>query len=298
MSRLWVPEGHAVTMSDATPPAGQSRWIGISTGHRVAKAAGGLVTFAGAVLGIVVALDQLGVIDPLGGTENALAAAAAKTSDAGSATIDLARTIQTESTVVEDQAHGEFDFRAEVGTLDHANGLQQRFIKPYLYQLGAANRQVWCQYDLSILGRGFLFGALTGFENDPGKALANLDEYGSHDEVGEETLFGVTTTHYSGNVELGQLVEQEENRETRELLEAFSQYNAGQLPVEVWISSDEFVRRLRTSFDIPGEDYGVAGRVHIDATFDFSDFGTQVEVTQPGSETISPPGQNGCPLQP
>ncbi len=279
---------------DVTPPADQSRWGRLKTGHRAVVAVFGV---AATVIGLLAALQELGVIS-IRGEEDALAAAAANTSDAGSATVDLSRTFHTEQGVVEDNAHGAFDFRAEVGFLDHASGLKQRFVKPYLYQQGLAAEGLWCQYDLSVLGQGFLFGAITGFENDPGLALTNLEEHGSYDEVGTETVFGITATHYSGYIELGQLVEQTENPKTRELLEQFSQYNAGRIPLDVWISSDDYVRRLATSFEVPGEEFGLSGRTKVEATFEFSQFGEEVDVKAPSSERVSPAGSNGCPPLP
>jgi hypothetical protein len=263
----------------------------METGRKLAAAAGGIVTFVAAVLGIFVALNQLG-IGPFGETESALAAAAHKTSDAGSATLDLAETIQIGSKVAEVQLNGKADFRASIASLESPDGkTKQRLLKPYAYILGIADDEVWCQYDLSVLGQGFLFGALTGFDSDPGKALVNLDEFGTYEEVGHEKLFGVDTTHYSGHIELSQVVAAEKDPERRKELQAFTESNS-ELPVDVWISSEDFVRRITTSYDVPAS---ASERAHVDVTFDFSDFGIDVEVKRPpGSETASP-GERGCP---
>lgn len=273
--------------------AGGSRWRLLTTGHRVAKGIGGVAGFLATLVTILLFLGW----DPFDGGESALAAAATKTSDAGSARVVLARTIRFGESSVLDQAQGAIDFRAEIANLDHNNGLRQLFRKPFLYQrYPSPNEPVWCQYDLSILGRGFLFGSLTGFENDPAAALRNLEDNGSYEKVGDEVLFGISTTHYTGHVELPRLLEGEEDEAVRALLEKFGEYNDDRLLVDVWVSPDDFVRRLGTSFDVPGEDYGASGIVHVDATFDFDDYGTSVDAVLPPQEEIAQPGTHDCPL--
>lgn len=260
----------------------------------VIKGLGGFITVATAVIGTLVGL---GVIHGSGGGQDQLAAAAVKTSDAGSSRIDLSRTIRAGSTVVEQQAKGEFDYRAVVGKLDYTDGSKQILLRPYIYEL-LPDQTIWCQYDLSALGPGLFFGAITGFKNDPGAVLVNLKESGSSKKVGEETIFGVVTTHYAGYVDLARLSQRESNPDIRKLIQEFQTYNSGKLPVDVWVGSDDLVRRIKTAFDVPGEPYGLSGRVHIGATFDLSNFGIKVSVKPPPASMTAPGGKQGCPDAP
>jgi hypothetical protein len=256
----------------------------------LAKGIGAAVTTAGTVAGILAAL---GVV-PFDGSKNALAAAAVKTSDAGSSRVDLSKTIRADSRVDSSQAAGVFDYRAQIGRLNYTNGQKQIFLKPYVYEFGVSKQPVWCEYDLSGLGPGFLFGAITGFRNDPGAALINLKESGTYKKVGKESLFGVVTTHYAGNVELAKLEEREADPTVLNLMREFSAYNQGRLPVDVWVGPDEFVRRLGTAFALPVK----SGRAHIEAIFDLSHYGIAVAVKRPPRSGIAAGGTKGCPNTP
>src|SRR5204863_7902335 len=151
-------------------------------------------------------------------------------------------------TLVDYHAQGAFNYRDESGRLDDSNGQHMFFNRPYAYLMPAGSH-VWCQYDLTSLGRGFLLGALGGFKDDPADTLVNLKRFGSYKTVGDERLFGVKTTHYVGHINLSRLRNQPPNDPaTQQQLDAISAVNAGKLPVDVWLSSDNVVSRLGTSF--------------------------------------------------
>jgi hypothetical protein len=256
------------------------------------RGAFGVVT---AVVALLLALQQLGFSPLGGGSKDRFDNAAEKIRDAGSSRLDFARTIHAQSGVRSQQGQGKFDYRAGAGELRFTNGSRLVLLKPYVYEFGVSRKRVWCEYDLSALGPGFLFGAITGFRDDPGAALVSLKEAGSYEKVGEEMLFNIRTTHYSGHVDLERLLDQTKEPAIRALLRQFSSFNGGKLPVDVWLSSDDVVQRLGASFDVPGRAYGVRGRVHVEGTYDFSDFGTPVTVKQPPRAKIAKAGARGCP---
>jgi hypothetical protein len=270
-----------------TASPGQSRWRSFTTGRKVVKGVGGGVTFLAALVALFLGLGELGWL-PFGGDDPPLASAAAKVSDAGSARVVFeTRTLSGDSEPEVAHAQGAMDFRAEVANFDFSSGAKMRMQKPYLYLQGPESR-VWCEYDLSALGGGFFFGALTGFKSDPGVALTNLEENGSYEKVGAETLFGVPTTHYSGQVELDRFREEDVNPEVRQLLQEASELNDGRIPVDVWLGPEAVVSRLKTSIRI-GQD------VQTEATFDFSHYGATVVVKLPPQSTRAAPGTKGCP---
>jgi hypothetical protein len=262
--------------------------------RRIPRLAKGAFAAAVAIVGLLGGLQQLGVLPFGGGSKDHLENAITKIRDAGSSRIDFARTARSPSGVTSEQAQGEFDYRAGTGELNFTSGLREIFLKPYLYEFGASRQPVWCKYDLSVLGPGFLFGAVTGFQNDPGAALVNLKQNGSYKKVGEEPLFNIPTTHYSGHVDLKSLLDQARDPAIRPLLRQFSSFNSGKLPVDVWLNSDDAVQRLSASFDV----VGTQGRVHFNATFDFSRYGVAVRVRQPPRSKIAEAGKEGCPEMP
>ena len=91
---------------------------------------------------------------------------------------------------------------------------------------------------------------------DPKRALARLKKLADVEVVGDETIDGVTTTHYHGSGRLGHGT------------------------FDAWIGKDDgYVRRLRAS------ENGQNGNGHVIANF--SDFNEPVEVTAPpASETV------------
>jgi hypothetical protein len=247
----------------------------------------------GALIPLVTLLITLGIIKPFQGEDPI-----EKAVGAGSARVDLARTVSNGSTRVVGQAQGAFDFRSESGELRYTDGVVQIFRKPYVYEAFPKPKGVWCRYDLSALGPGFLFGALTGFKNDPAAALSNLRDFGTYKKVGEERVFGIKTKHYSGHIDLGRLLEATTEAQIRPLIRQFSLQNGGELPIDVWVRRDYLVSRLGTSFDVPGAEYGLDGEVHIDATYDFSDFNVRVAVSAPRTSKVADPGKRGCPQVP
>jgi hypothetical protein len=249
---------------------------------------------AAAVLALLLTLQQLGWL-PGQGKNDPLGSAASKAQDAGSSRLDLARTIRVSDNVTSEQAQGAFDYRAGVGELEYTNGQRIVILSPYVYELGVSSKPVWCEFDLSSLGvGGFIFGAVTGFENDPGAALVNLEEMGSYEKVGKQVLFNVETTHYAGRVDLGRLAESKGPR-VRAVLRRFVAVNGPTLPVDVWLTSDDVVRRIHTSLVLPTGQSGANARAHVDGTYDFSDFGTKVNVPRPAPAKIAQPGKKGCP---
>jgi hypothetical protein len=65
--------------------------------------------------------------------------------------------------------------------------------------------------------------------------------------------------------------------------------------VDVWLTSDDVVRRIHTKLSFPAGSTGTSDRTHIDGTYDFSDFGTKVTVARPPAAKVAQAGTKGCP---
>jgi hypothetical protein len=249
-----------------------------------------------ALLATLVALD---VIDnQFESPTDRLAKAGRELSDAGSAKVNISRVSRSGSRQFSETGEGNIDFRGETGQLDFSSGQRQIFRRPYVYLTAPERRGVWCKYDLTGLGPGFLWGALTGFQSDPGEAIRNLQEVGDSEEVGDELLFGAPVTHYSGHIDLKKLLDRTQDPEIRKILRPFISFN-NKLPVEVWLSKiDDRVLQLATRFDVPGAPYRIPGKVNVSVTFGFSQFGVKVAVKQPPAGKTAQPGKRGCPAVP
>jgi hypothetical protein len=266
---------------------------------KTVKWLGGVVATAAA------AIITYFVLQVFGGPSNAtasLAQAAVKTADEGSARVAVETTIRSGLTVLNvGRANGALDFRGGVGQLESNDGFITRLLNPYLYlsgpvtdaspfptsvSRGSATR-AWCRYDLTGfgLGSGYFFGAMTGFQSDPAAALRNLHVNGTVEETESVKLFGVETTHYTGEIHTQQLLLNEKDPNLLRLIRGFKKNNPN-IRIQVWIGSDDLPVRIRATF------HNRNGTL-TDVEYDFSDFGVQVD-TQPPSAYFGA-GTHKCP---
>jgi hypothetical protein len=276
------------------------KWSWLTAGSSVAKSVKGLGAFATGLVSLFAALVALNVVNnPFDSPVDRLAKGGQELTDAGSAMVNISRVIRNGAKQSSDSGQGTLDFRGETGALDFSSGVRLILRRPYLYETAPALKGVWCEFDLTVLGPGFLWGALTGFQSDPGAAIRNLKEVGNSKKVGDELLFDVPVTHYSGQIDLRKLLDKTQDPQIRTVLRGFIAQNGRVLPVEAWLrKADDRILQLATRFNVPGKAYGRKGKVNVDAKFGFSHFGTAVSVKQPPPAKIAQPGERGCPAVP
>ena len=257
------------------------------------KHVAGLVGFLSTVLGTLLAL---GIIHPLGGTEDALAAAAGTTADAGSAkaTFEVQLPLAGETLTV--RADGSYDFRTERGKVtyhlppEYAIALGTSTVKTvfdgdttYMYLPQLSPERPWIRSDTAAPSDGpqaELDVFLELGPDDPSQILGFLELGGDVEKVGEESLFGTETTHYRATVDVDELVDhappevQQKVREAAEMLQGDDT-----LGVEVWIDEANFVRRLT----LEGQLGGVGD---VSMTMDLYDFGTEVDAKVPAPSRV------------
>jgi hypothetical protein len=246
------------------------------------KQLAGVVAFASTVVGTLLAL---GIIHPLGGTEDALAAAAGRTADAGSAKLTFTVQGPVDGSTITVRGEGAYDFRTARGELTYhvppelASSSPSKAIvdgdTTYVYypQLSA-----WVASDTGAPSDGSqteLDVFLELVPDDPTQILDFLEPGGDVEEVGGESLFGTETTHYRATVDVDALVDhapahvRETVRAAAETLEG-----ADSLTVDVWVDDAGLMRRL----DLEGQLGGVG---NVAMTVDLYDFGTDVDVKVP-----------------
>jgi hypothetical protein len=256
-----------------------------SVGKGVAGIVGGFVAFAASLVGILAALSLPPFEDPA----SALTAAVEKLTAAGSSRIYVTRVIKRDGQTITQRGGGEMNYDAETGQIVYSHGLRQIFRRPLLYQYDwPAGNKVWCAYDLSTLGPGFVFGVVTAFSNHPSDALVNLEESGTYEKTGREDIEGFATTHYEGYVDLRKVAEKEQDPERKKLVEAAVTSNQGRLPLEIWIDDEKIIRRIETRFD-----FGQGNS--LDLAYGFAAYGIPVSVPDPAPADVGKPGERGCP---
>jgi hypothetical protein len=265
------------------------------------KQVAGLVGFISTVVGTLLAL---GIIHPLGGTEDALAAAAGNTADAGSAEVTLSAEMSSAGQTMKVTGDGKFDFRTGRGKMTYhyppeialmlgssdVRAVFDGFVA-YMHLPTLSPERPWVMFDFAALGEteGIAMEELAQLgPADPSQMLEFLRVGGNVEEVGNETLFGVPTTHYRGTVDLDQMLEQapEEKREVlRTSVEQMKRLSGEtSFPVEVWVDENDFVRRIRLEQSIPA---AAGGPGQMKMTMDLFEFGTDVDVGLPPPSRVT-----------
>lgn len=119
----------------------------------------------------------------------------------------------------------------------------------------------------------------------PDASLGALEAAGKIEEVGEEEVDGVTTTHFRGEVRTSDYIETlpEERREAarKALEELFEKAEIDDEPgaMDVWVDEEGRVRRIRQGDTVPPSDGLPGGKALVEMTY--SDFGAELDVQAP-----------------
>ncbi len=247
------------------------------------------------------------------GHTDALAAAVARTS-AQTARVAITTTTQMQSMSVSFTETGVFDFAHSRGMLSMQQpvGLTELFVPPKTYVklsdmagAGLPRGKSWFAISDGMPGgpAAAMLGPFGG-NGDPADLLASLTAVaGSEKEVGTTVIRGVPVTEYQVNIDPAKAVTRLPGWERAGFQEFVKALGSGAIPVDVWVDSQDLVRRVQLSLHVPD----VAGMPSAPATTgnpqlvqsaDFYDFGVPVRVAAPpASEVASMPqiigGQKG-----
>lgn len=149
----------------------------------------------------------------------------------------------------------------------------------------------WIKFDLEAMGEG---GApvpgLNPASNDPRGVLDALRGVsGAVEENGEESIRGVTTTHYRATVDL-EKAQDEVPKERRDDFAAFSeQLGIEELPIDVWV--DEEGRARRFAYEVKTPAAGSTPASEVELVIELYDFGVEVEVEAPPESEVTDYGE-------
>jgi hypothetical protein len=156
--------------------------------------------------------------------------------------------------------HLDFSVAGLSGTLDEVLDGTTIYLNSPLFSASLPQGKTWLKLDLqkAAASKGVDLSAL--LSQNPAQSFAQLQSSGSVTKVGDETIDGVSTTHYRGRID--------PSKTTKAL--ATAKY----APYDVWIGKDDgYVRRIMLSYSLAA----TGGKPEtIGLTMGFSDFGKDV----------------------
>ncbi|MDQ4025129.1 MAG: hypothetical protein M3217_06530 [Actinomycetota bacterium] len=222
---------------------------------------------------------------------NALLTAAEAADDAGTVRMEMTSEVSVGGQSVTVDAEGEFDVADDLGRMTvSASGaagvpgigeMEVILDGRYMYVKGEAfaaalDGKEWGRIDLTAAGAA---GA-NQLSQDPTQYVEWLRGAGGDvEEVGEEEIDGVTTTHYKADIPVDAIVDQAPDEASAEALRAGLEVfgDAESFPVDVWVDADDLPRRI--SLVLGGEGASLSSKV----TVDLFDYGVEVDAQPPES---------------
>ncbi|MFK0171485.1 hypothetical protein ACIQU5_22060 [Streptomyces sp. NPDC090306] len=222
-----------------------------------------------------------------------------KTTDAGSAHVQLATEATTAGKSVTVTGTGVIDLRNGTSRLligESGRQVEQRVVDQVLYEKPPAGTvqmpsgKTWLKIDLAKLGAAQGAGADGSGVSDPAGSFAYTKSLSEKDVtvVGKENVNGAPTTHYRVALDLGKLAKGDAAQEKK--LRAQLGDN---VPVDLWIDAQGRTRREQIELTVSGADAPSAATTGASASaqqakakvvMNFSDFGTDVKVTAPAAK--------------
>jgi hypothetical protein len=253
------------------------------------------------LLGLAASLAACGV----SGTVDPVAKAASKTQQAGGARIAFTLSISNPLLASPVEINGQGEFKEQQGdlTLDLAPLLRQSGVSAgtdgtlrelFLQENGddviymnfpflssqVPGGKTWIRLDLQKVGEklGVDFNQLTSQAGqNPAQALDMLRASGDVQELGQETIDGVSTTHYKATVDLAQASKLKGLSESA--VKRLTDLGApAKLPFDVWIGDDGLLRQVKTAYSLASGELAM--------TMKLSDYGTDVSVTAPPADQV------------
>lgn len=163
------------------------------------------------------------------------------------------------------------------------------YMRMELLQQHAPQLKPWVELDLQKVGEevGLDFEALMqlGRQQDPTAALEQLRAAGEVEELGEEEVRGVGTTHYRTTIDVERYVELVEDPKAAESIRRVMELTGqGSIPMEIWVDEDQLVRRLEWTQSVRAGGQQATTTM----TIELSDFGAEVAIEPPPSDQVTP----------
>jgi hypothetical protein len=142
----------------------------------------------------------------------------------------------------------------------------------------------WIKIDLREVSRELGTEQFTQLnQNDPRKTLDYLRGTGDVEKLGTATVRGASTTHYRATVDLREYANKlppDQRADAKAELDRANERFGGtnKVTFEVWLDEEGRVRRMKDRCSFPGDGQG---KIQVDETVEFFDFGVPVTVEVP-----------------
>jgi hypothetical protein len=155
----------------------------------------------------------------------------------------------------------------------------------------------WVKVDFEALGNktGIDVDQLSQLgQNNPMQQLDYLRGAKDIEEVGNEDVRGIETTHYKGVVDFDALKEELPANAAGSIDRLKELTGIDRAPIDVWLDADGLPRRVsyRFDYDVPGATGTGQGSGAIALTVEFFDYGTDVTVDIPPEKEVFDPSQS------
>jgi hypothetical protein len=227
--------------------------------------------------------------------------AAVSRTGAQTARVAATITMQMQSMSFSFTATGLFDFASSRGSLSMQQpiGMTELFVPPNVYiRFSSADGpslpagKTWFVVSDGMLGgTGAAGAALGGFSPfggsaDPGDLLKSLTGMaGSVKKAGTATIRGVTVTEYQVNIDPAKAAARLPSSQRASFRQFAATLGSGAIPVDVWVDSQNLVRRIQVSLHLP--DSGAPSGARLTESTDFYDFGVPVRVAAPPASQVA-----------
>jgi len=246
---------------------------------------------------------------------SAVAAAAEKTTDAGSAKFSLA--MRMEGLAVPGNSaqaftlggEGAFDYESRRGRMvfdlgglgsllgQEGGGSIEMILDGNVFYMKfpllsglAGGDKPWVKLDLEELSdqQGVDLGQLQQLQQgDPTQMLAYLRAAGDFEEVGKETVRDVETTHYRGTIDLKKALETVPEGQREQIVKLIDEGGLTELPAEAWIDGDGLLRKMALELaKIPDQEQG-----SMTMEMELYDYGAEVDVQPPPADQVADLGE-------
>lgn len=221
--------------------------------------------------------------------------AAAATQQAKSSRFAMTMDMQAAGQTITMTGTGAFDYRDNTGDISMTMpsiGSMEMVMVPgtfYMKMTGALAQGLpggkpWVRIDIGKLSAasGVDLQSLMdqAQQQNPVDNLRLLTQAGDVRSYGRETVRGVSTTHYGGQVTLADMAKFYKGQLADQLQKLGSQIADQPIPIDVWIDDDGLPRRLT-------ESVSVADVMTMNLSMDLFDFGTKVDVTPPPADQVT-----------
>jgi hypothetical protein len=152
--------------------------------------------------------------------------------------------------------------------------------------------KTWLKIDAEGAAKaaGIDLSELEQFTSDDPRTLLDFlkGASGEIETVGSEELRGVDTTHYRATIDLrnyDRLVPPGQRKELRDMLgDLVRQAGLTEMPFDVWLDDEGYVRKVELSFD--ASPAGVAGALEASMVFELYDYGADVGIAPPPAADV------------